>query len=122
MWQSVWQAWWANTQPWLAYTQALWWAYTQVWWAYTRAWWAYLEATDGAVVGVEHEHGQCRQLRGAVPPVRAVNHHRRLGFLYRLRHTHRTAQHQLEGRGGGEGGEGGERRDGEGGREGEGEG
>lgn len=36
----------------------------------------HLEATNGAVVAVQHEHGQGGELARAVPAVAAVHHHR----------------------------------------------
>ena len=40
-----------------------------------------LESLEGAVVGVEEQHGEGAQLGGPVPPVAAVDDHTRLVVL-----------------------------------------
>ena len=50
-----------------------------------------LQPPDGAVVGVQEQHGQAGQLGGAVPPVTAVHQHRRLLVLHL--HTRSSCNH-----------------------------
>ena len=55
----------------------------------------YLESSYGPVVGIQHEHGECRELCGAVPAISTVHYHRRLVLLYQLCYPHCPAQNKL---------------------------
>jgi len=54
------------------------------------------EAAEGAVVGVHEEHGERGELGGAVPPVAAVDQHRRPLPVHQVHHLHRHLHHQVD--------------------------
>lgn len=55
-----------------------------------------LKAPHGAVVAVQHEHGEGGELGRAVPAVAAVHHHGRLPRLHPIRDAQRPRQDQLQ--------------------------
>lgn len=54
------------------------------------------EPADGPVVPVQHEHGQRRQLGGAVPTIAAVHHHRRLPGFHSVSNAERAGKNELQ--------------------------
>lgn len=56
----------------------------------------HLETADGAVVSVQHEHGQGRELARAVPTVAAVHHHRGFPGLHLVCNPQCSCHDQLQ--------------------------
>lgn len=56
----------------------------------------HLEPANGAVVTVQHEHGQGGELGGAVPTVATVDHHRCFPRLHLVCNPQSSCQDQLQ--------------------------
>lgn len=55
-----------------------------------------LKTTNGAVIAVQHEHGQGGELAGPVPAVAAVHHHRGFPRLHLVCDPQRSCENQLQ--------------------------
>lgn len=55
----------------------------------------HLKSTNGAVITVQHEHGQRRELARPVPAIAAVHHHRGLPRLHLVCNPQRSCEDQL---------------------------
>lgn len=56
----------------------------------------HLKSTNGAVIPVQHEHGQGGELARPVPAIAAVHHHRGLPRLHLVCDPQRSCQDQLQ--------------------------
>lgn len=55
----------------------------------------HLKSTNGAVITVQHDHGQGGELACPVPAIAAVHHHRGLPRLHLVCDTQRSCEDQL---------------------------
>ena len=55
-----------------------------------------LKPFDGSVVGVQHDHGECRQLGRTIPSITTVHQNRGFVTLYLVSNPHCPSQNYLE--------------------------